>query len=139
MEIILEEIRKPYKNYQNNITAEVKDLEDTINQDDDLANYLARTRKAVKDLNIDPKIAAEIIGVIKENIAATQAKDKERVLKTIHKDCPQLRSTIQGMDYVFANFDMVFDLEKIEVIELSGEDAKVYYSLRIYLVSSVLL
>lgn len=80
-----------------------------------------------KQENIDPKIAAEIIGVIKENIAATQAKDKERVLKTIHKDCPQLRSTIQGMDYVFANFDMVFELEKIEVIELSGEDAKVYY------------
>jgi ketosteroid isomerase-like protein len=80
-----------------------------------------------KQENIDPKIAAEIIAVIRENIAATQAKDKERVLKTIHKDCPQLRSTIQGMEYVFANFDMVFDLEEIEVIELSGEDAKVYY------------
>ncbi len=80
-----------------------------------------------KQENIDPKIAAEIIGVVKENIAATQAEDKDRVLKTIHKDCPQLRSTIQGMDYVFANFDMVFDLEKMEVIEISGEDAKVYY------------
>ena len=80
-----------------------------------------------KQENIDPKIAAEIIGVIKENIAATEAKDKDRVLKTIHKDCPQLRSTIQGMDYVFANFDMVFDIEKMEVIEISGEDAKVYY------------
>jgi len=80
-----------------------------------------------KQENIDPKVAAEIIAVIKENIAATQAEDKERVMKTIHKDCPQLRSTIQGMDYVFANFDMIFDLEKIEVIELSGEDAKVYY------------
>jgi len=62
VEIILEEIRKPYKNYQNNITAEVKDLEDTINQDDDddLKNYLAQTRKAVKDLNIDPRIASMI-------------------------------------------------------------------------------
>ena len=80
-----------------------------------------------KQENIDPKVAAEIIAVIRENIAATQAKDKKRVLKTIHKDCPQLRSTIQGMEYVFANFDMVFDLEKIEVIELSREDAKVYY------------
>lgn len=80
-----------------------------------------------KQENIDPKVAAEIIGVIKENIAATQAKDKERVLKTIHKDCPQRSSTIQGMDYVFANYDMVFDLEKIEVIEFSREDAKVYY------------
>jgi hypothetical protein len=80
-----------------------------------------------KQENIDPKIAAELIGVIKENIAATEAKDKERVLKTIHKDCPQLKSTIQGMDYVFAHFDMKFDLEQVEVLEVSDEDAKVYY------------
>jgi hypothetical protein len=80
-----------------------------------------------KQENIDPKIASEIIGVVKENIAATQAEDKDRVMATIHKDCPQRRSTIQGMDYVFANFDMVFDIEKMEVIEISGEDAKVYY------------
>ena len=56
-----------------------------------------------------------------------KAKDKDRVLKTIHKDCPQRRSTIQGMEYVFANFDMEFDLEKIEVLEITDEDAKVYY------------
>jgi hypothetical protein len=80
-----------------------------------------------KQENIDPKVAAEIIGVVKENIAATQAEDKDRVMATIHKDCPQRRSTIQGMDYVFANFDMVFDIEKMEVIEISGKDAKVYY------------
>ncbi len=80
-----------------------------------------------KQENIDPKVSAEIIAVIRENIAATQAKDKERVLKTIHKDCPQLRSTIQGMDYVFAQFDMVFELEKIEVLEVNGDNAKVFY------------
>ena len=80
-----------------------------------------------KQENIDPKIAAELIVVIRENIAATEAKDKDRVLKTLHKDCPQRRSTIQGMEYVFANFDMKFDLEQIEVLEVTGEDAKVYY------------
>ena len=80
-----------------------------------------------KQENINPKIAAELIAVIRENIAATEAKDKDRVLKTIHKDCPQLRSTIQGMDYVFANFDMKFEVEQIEVLEVTGEDAKVYY------------
>ena len=77
--------------------------------------------------NIDPKAAAEIIAVVKENLTATQAEDKELVLKTIHKDCPQMRSTKQGMDYVFANYDMVYNLEQVEVIEVSGEDAKVYY------------
>ena len=80
-----------------------------------------------KQENINPKVAAEIIAVIKENIAATEAKDKERVLKTISKDSPQIRSTISGMDYVFANFDMKFELEKVEVIEVNGGEAKVYY------------
>jgi hypothetical protein len=84
-------------------------------------------QKIQKQENIDPKIAAELIAVIKENIAATEAKDKDRVLKTIHKDCPQRRSTIQGMDYVFANFDLKFNLEQIEVLEITGEDAKLYY------------
>jgi hypothetical protein len=80
-----------------------------------------------KQENIDPKVSAEIIAVIKENIAATEAKDKERVINTISKDSPQLQSTINGMDYVFANFDMKFELEKVEVIELNGDEAKVYY------------
>jgi hypothetical protein len=79
------------------------------------------------DENLDPKITSEIIAVIKENLAATQAEDKERVLKTIHKDCPQMRSTKQGMDYVFANYDMVYNLEQAEVIEVIGDEAKVYY------------
>ena len=83
--------------------------------------------KITKQTNIDPKVSAEIIAVIKENIAATQAKDKDRVLNTISKNSPQLRSTIQGMDYVFANFDMEFKLEKVEVLEVTGDDAKVYY------------
>ena len=80
-----------------------------------------------KQANIDPKVAAEIIAVVKENLAATQAKDKNRVLKTLHKDCPQRQSTIKGMDYIFKNYDMTYNLEKAEVIEVNGDEAKVYY------------
>ena len=80
-----------------------------------------------KQKNIDTKIAEKIIAVVKENLAATQAKDKKRVLKTIHKDCPQMRSTVEGMDYVFKNFDMVYNLEEADVLEVSGDEAKVYY------------
>jgi len=96
-------------------------------------NYLPPSRSEQtqqpiqKQANIDPKVAAEIIAVVKENLAATQAKDKERVLMTIHKDCPQRKSTIQGMDYIFKNYDMTFNLEKAEVIEINGDEAKVYY------------
>ncbi|MBK9098257.1 MAG: hypothetical protein IPM14_09125 [bacterium] len=80
-----------------------------------------------KQSGIDLKVAEEIIAVVKENIAATEAEDKERVLKTIHKDSPQYKSTVNGMDFVFANYDMKFDLEEIEVLEVTGDDAKVYY------------
>ena len=80
-----------------------------------------------KQANIDPKVEAAVIAVIKENLAATAAKDKERVLNTIADDSPQRKSTINGMDYVFANFDMEFNLEQIEVLEVSQNEAKVYY------------
>jgi hypothetical protein len=80
-----------------------------------------------KQTGIDPKVAQELIAVIKENIAASEAEDKDRVLKTIHKDSPQYKSTVNGMDFVFANYDMKFDLEQIEVLEVTGDEAKVYY------------
>jgi ketosteroid isomerase-like protein len=80
-----------------------------------------------KQGNIDSKVATELIAVVKENIAATQAENKERVLKTLHKDCPQRKSTIQGMDYIFKNFDMTYNLEKVEVLEITGDEVKVYY------------
>ncbi|MDY0082229.1 MAG: hypothetical protein RBR74_03520 [Ignavibacteriaceae bacterium] len=76
---------------------------------------------------VDSKAADAIIAVIKENIAATEAEDKKRVLKTMHKDSPQLNSTIQGMDFIFANYDMKFNLEQIKVLEINGDEAKVYY------------
>ncbi len=80
-----------------------------------------------KQANINPKVAEEIILVINENLAATQAEDKERVLKTIHKDSPQMRSTKEGMDYVFDHYDMEYNLEKAEVIQVNDQEAKVYY------------
>lgn len=80
-----------------------------------------------KQANIDPKVEEAVIAVIKENLVATAAKDKERVLKTIAEDSPQRNSTINGMDYIFANFDMEFNLEQVEVLEVTEDEAKVYY------------
>jgi hypothetical protein len=80
-----------------------------------------------KQKNIDSTVAKEIIAVIKENLEATEIEDKERVLATIHRDSPQYDSTIRGLDFVLANYDLEFNLEKVEVIEVSESDAKVYY------------
>ena len=82
-----------------------------------------------KQENIDPETEKEILAVIYENLEATRAEDKERVLATIHKNSPQYNSTVQGLEFVFANYDLEFFMEKAEVIELSENESKVYYIL----------
>lgn len=82
-----------------------------------------------KQDNIDPKAEREILAVINENLEATRVEDKERVLATIHKESPQYNSTVQGLEYVFMNYDLEFFMEKAEVLEVSENDAKVYYIL----------
>jgi hypothetical protein len=80
-----------------------------------------------KQENIDPKIAAQIISVIKENLDANEKEDKKRVLNTIHKDSPQRQSTINGMNFVFPQYDLHFQLDKIEVLRVDGDSALVYF------------
>jgi len=77
--------------------------------------------------DIDKKTEEEIIGVIRRNLKASQEEDKEGVLSTVHSQSPQRKSTINGMAYVFQNYDLTYTLEKAEVIEVNGDEAKVYY------------
>jgi hypothetical protein len=81
----------------------------------------------VKQGDIDPKVAKEIIDVIKENLAASNDENVERVLETIHEESPQLKSTKEGMDFVFQSYDLKFIIEEIDVVEVDGDNAKVYY------------
>jgi len=80
-----------------------------------------------KQESIDEKIAEDILAVIYENIAATMAEDVERVLATVYENSTQQRSTIQAMEFIFSNYDLEYVLEEVEVIEINGEEAKVYY------------
>ncbi len=80
-----------------------------------------------KQENIDDQTAEEILAVIYENIEATKAEDIERVLATIYVNSLQRRSTMKGMEFVFTNYDLEYVLEKVEVIEISGDEAKVHY------------
>jgi len=84
-------------------------------------------KQIVKQANLDPKVVQEIIVVIKENLDASNDEDINRVLATIHEDSPQLKSTKEGMQFVFSSYDLDFILEEVKVIELNGDDAKVYY------------
>ena len=96
--------------------------------DNKLENKAPRKETVIKKQdNIDEQTAEEILAVIYENIEATKAEDTERVLATIQVDSPQRRSTVKGMEFIFSNYDLEYVLEEVEVIEISGDEAKVHY------------
>jgi hypothetical protein len=81
-------------------------------------------------INLTPeqkRLRLEAFGVIKENLAATQAEDTERVVQTIHEDSPQLRSTREGMVYVFQNFDMAYEIEDMQLVSATFDEVKVLF------------
>ena len=114
---------------------ENKSLDEEIqNNTDQLPeNFLQNQNKQpeLKPLtNLTPeqkKIRVEAFGIIKENLEATQAEDKERVLRTIHEDSPQLRSTKEGMEYVFKNFEMAYELEDMQLLSITEDEVKVLF------------
>jgi len=72
-------------------------------------------------------IKNEILEVLQQNLDATQNEDVEGVLETIHEDSPQLSSTKGGMEYVFKNYDMQYELENVKFISISNEEVKAIY------------
>ena len=84
--------------------------------------------KPLTNLTLEQKrIKVEAFGILKENLEATQAEDVERVLKSIHENSPQLRSTKEGMVYVFQNFDMVYELEDMHLLSTDNDEVKVLF------------
>jgi hypothetical protein len=72
-------------------------------------------------------IRNEILEVLQQNLDATQNEDVAGVLETIHEDSPQLSSTKGGMDYIFKNYDMKYELEDVKFISISNEEVKAIY------------
>lgn len=76
---------------------------------------------------LNAEVSKEIIAVIKKNMEATEKKDKQAVLNTIHKDSPQRESTIKGLDFVFKQYNFHFQLDDVRVLEVLGDSAVVYF------------
>jgi hypothetical protein len=66
-------------------------------------------------------------GVIRENLEAIQAEDTGRVVHTIHEDSPPLRSTREGMAYVFQNFNMAYELEDMQLLKAASDEVEVLF------------
>jgi len=73
------------------------------------------------------KIKDMVVETIYKNLEATQAEDVQTVMETIHEDSPQRSSTERGMDYVFKNYDMAYEIEDLKFISISNEEVNVLY------------
>jgi hypothetical protein len=74
-------------------------------------------------------IKNEILKVLQQNLDATQNEDVASVLKTIHENSPQLSSTQAGMEYVFNNYDLKYELEDVKFISITHEEVRAIYQL----------
>jgi len=72
-------------------------------------------------------IKNEILKVLQKNLDATQNENVAGVLETIHEGSPQLSSTKGGMEYVFKNYDMKYELEDVKFISITNEEVKAIY------------
>ena len=115
-------------NQDSSLDQEIQDRTGKV-PNTDLQNQ--NTEPQLKPLtNLTPeqkRIRVEAFGIIKENLEATQAEDKDRVIRTIHEESPQLKSTKEGMVYVFQNFDMAYVLEDMRLLSANDDEVKVLF------------
>ncbi|MGB5849247.1 MAG: hypothetical protein WBH40_12210, partial [Ignavibacteriaceae bacterium] len=81
-------------------------------------------------INFTPEeeiIKNEILRVLQQNLDATQNEEVAAVLETIHEDSPQLSSTQAGMEYVFKNYDLKYELEDVKFISITNEEVRAIY------------
>ncbi|WP_020616452.1 copper amine oxidase N-terminal domain-containing protein [Paenibacillus daejeonensis] len=71
---------------------------------------------------------AEIIGVLEEQIAASNDEDIERYEATFAPDTPELKEAIALSKAVFEQFDLLFELAEVQIIHYDGAEAYVYFS-----------
>jgi ketosteroid isomerase-like protein len=91
---------------------------------------LAEQEKIEIIVNFTPEeqiIKEKVLKVIYKNLEATEAEDVAGVMETIHEDSPQLSSTKQGMEYVFQNFKMSYEIEDIQFMSITDTVTQVIY------------
>ena len=83
-------------------------------------------------LALTPAVSAEekanIIGVLEEQIAASNAEDIERYEATFAPDTSGLEEAIALSRAVFEQFDLLFELADVQIIHYDGAEAYVYFS-----------
>ncbi|MBU63354.1 MAG: hypothetical protein CMI26_12725 [Opitutae bacterium] len=74
---------------------------------------------------IDPATAKEVKDVISSNLYACSKRNLTMAMGTIHPESPTLESSRDMMRYIFARLRLKYTLEKTEVIDVRGDEARI--------------
>ena len=69
----------------------------------------------------------EVIAVVKENLQTFEKEDFEAHMKTIHEESAIYEQTKNTVKLIMNQYDLKFELEDVEVLELAADEAQVRY------------
>jgi len=73
------------------------------------------------------EFADEILSTVKQNAEALNNEDIDSYMATLHEDSPAYESTKEKLTQSFEQFDLSISVEELNVVEASGEEAKVEF------------
>lgn len=76
---------------------------------------------------ISPDERQAIMSVLRANIKAAENEDINGFMRTIHPDSPAFESTRSFMKQAFAEYDFSYEIVEANVLEVSGDVARVSY------------
>jgi len=68
-----------------------------------------------------------IIDAVKENLAATEAEDVDRVMASMHPKSPAYNNTKNMLNMIFKMFDVKYELASLKVVKVEGDTATVAF------------
>jgi hypothetical protein len=74
---------------------------------------------------VDPATAKEIKDVISSNLYACSKRNLTMAMGTIHPESPTFESSRDMMRYIFARLRLKYTLEKTEVVDVRGDEARI--------------
>ena len=72
----------------------------------------------------DSDIPPDIMAALEENLRAADAEDLPAYMATIHEDSDLYGSTESLMENLFELYDLDYEVETVELVSLSGGEAK---------------
>jgi len=75
--------------------------------------------------NYNSQDVKEIQALLNDNLYAAQQEDIEQVMSQIHPDSPQFESTRLTMIVLFDLYDLEYEVNEMDIIEISDDQAKI--------------